>query len=223
MRILAVVAVEREATALRGAFERVIVAGIGRVNAAAATVEALVRDGPFDAVLCAGVAGALPRVEPAPDHVEARGGRPTQVDRASPPQIGELVVADACVYFEEGIITPGGFRTMDAIGFPIGPFEGNRVPVEAQLAAIAPDGARRGAIATVATCSGTDAAAIDVARRTGAVAEAMEGAAVVHAAMRLGVPAIEIRAISNTTGDRERQHWNLQAAIEALQRLRPPN
>lgn len=218
MRILVVVAVEREAAALRGAFERVIVSGVGRVNAAAATVEAIVRDGPFDAVLSAGIAGVLPRVEHARGHASERLTSPG--DPMSPVSIGDLVVADACVYFEEGVTTPEGFCTMDAIGFPLGPFEGNRVPVDPRLAAIAPRASRRGAIATVATCSGTDAAALEVARRTGAIAEAMEGAAVVHAALRLGVPAIEIRAISNTTGDRSRQQWNLAAAIQSLHLLR---
>jgi futalosine hydrolase len=68
----------------------------------------------------------------------------------------------------------------------------------------------------VATCSGTDAAAHAVRTRTGAMAEAMEGAAVVHAARRAGVPAIEIRSISNTTGDRAKQQWNIAAAFAAL-------
>jgi futalosine hydrolase len=44
----------------------------------------------------------------------------------------------------------------------------------------------------------------------------MEGAAVVHAARRLKVPAIELRAISNTTGDRANQQWDLQAGLAAL-------
>ena len=49
------------------------------------------------------------------------------------------------------------------------------------------------------------------------MAEAMEGAAVVHAARRVGVPAIEIRSISNTTGDRATQRWDIAAAFAALQ------
>ncbi len=44
----------------------------------------------------------------------------------------------------------------------------------------------------------------------------MEGAAVVHAARRLHAPAIEIRVVSNTTGDRERQRWDLPAALREL-------
>ena len=100
----------------------------------------------------------------------------------------------------------------------LGDFEGNPVPVDDRLLSRLAGLFRTGPIATVATCSGTDAAAESVARRTGAVAEAMEGAAVVHAARRLGVPAIELRVISNTTGDREDQEWDLAGALVVLGR-----
>jgi futalosine hydrolase len=120
------------------------------------------------------------------------------------------------VYFEEGLITPEGFRTPAAMGFPLGAFDGNAVPGDPVLLEELAPGFRTGRIATVATCSGTDAAAMEVARRTGAIAEAMEGAAVLHAARRLRVPAIELRAISNTTGDRDHQRWDLRGALAAL-------
>lgn len=198
MRILWVAAVEREAASLRGVEGEVVVAGIGRTNAAAATTESILGRGPFDLVVSVGVAGALPR---------------------SGLELGDLVVAESCVYMEEGILEPGGFRTLAEMGLALGPFEGNRVPVCGSVASLAPADARRGAIATVATCSGSDAAAEEVVRRTGAIAEAMEGAAVVHAARRLGVAAGEIRAISNTTGDRARQRWDLERACASLRRL----
>ncbi|MCH7864601.1 MAG: futalosine hydrolase, partial [Proteobacteria bacterium] len=54
------------------------------------------------------------------------------------------------------------------------------------------------------------------ARRTGALCEAMEGAAVVHAARRKRVPGIELRSISNTTGDRSSQQWDLKRGLSAL-------
>jgi len=196
--ILWVTAVPREAEALRGVPGEIVVAGVGRTNAAAATTEAIIRRGPFEAVVSAGVAGVLPG-----------GGL----------GIGELVLAEACAYFEEGLVSPEGFRSMSELGFDLGPFAGNRVPVDRSLDRLSPAHAKRGVIATVATCSGTDGAAREVVRRTGAIAEAMEGAAVVHAALRLGVPGIEIRAISNTTGDRARQVWDLGAAFDALRRI----
>lgn len=197
MRVLIVTSIKAEAEAI-GAIEdaRVLVCGVGRTNAAAATTEAILRaKAPFDAVMSAGVAGALP---------------------GSNLELGEALVASNCVYHEEGLITSKGFVTMSCIGFPLGDFEGNCVPVDERLLEVLSGDFRIGPIATVATCSGTSAAAAEVARRTGALAEAMEGAAVVHAARRLKVPAIELRTISNTTGDRSAQQWDLARGLEAL-------
>lgn len=199
-RLLIIVSVDKEAEAI-GAIDcaEIVVGGIGRTNAAAATTETLLTRGPFDGVINAGIAGALPG-----------GGL----------EIGDLVIASSCIYVEEGLLTPSGFVTMDAMGFALGDFAGNSVPVSDAMLDAA-DSLQVGPIATVATCSGTDAAAHEVVMRTGALAEAMEGAAVVHAARRLRVPAIEVRAISNTTGERTAQTWNIAAAFASLRRSLP--
>jgi futalosine hydrolase len=195
-----VTSVEAEARAI-GAIEGVttVIAGIGRTNAAAATTEAIIRRwaiGPgYDAVISAGIAGALPQ---------------------SNLEIGAALVASSCVYVEEGLIGPHGFTTMASLGFALGDFEGNHVPVDPDLLDALSATFPIGPIATVATCSGTQASANEVVRRTGALAEAMEGAAVVHAARRLKVAAIELRTISNTTGDRANQTWDLQKGMDAL-------
>jgi len=228
-RVLIVTAVEAE----RGVMPQregvvVISGGIGRTNAAAATTEAILRHGPCSAVICAGIAGALPCIRSAQELGPAPGHPPSDPRRSSL-RIGEIVLASECVYLEEGLATPEGFTDMRGLGFPLGDFEGNRVPVDARLLDAvsarlgAPDapGCRVGPVATVATCSGRDDAAREVVRRTGAIAEAMEGAAVVHAARRLGVPAIELRSVSNTTGDRPRQQWNIAAALNALRAVMP--
>ncbi len=196
MRVLIVTSVQAEADAV-GSIDhsKVIVGGVGRTNAAAATTEAIIRDGAFDMVLNTGVAGAFPG-----------GGL----------SIGDVVVASRCVYAEEGLLTPSGFTDISALGLALGDFSGNAVPVDERALTRLSLLFRCGPIATVATCSGTDAAAQEVVRRTGAIAEAMEGAAVVHAARRLGVPGVELRAVSNTTGDRDRQAWNLPKSLTAL-------
>ena len=186
--LIIVVSVEKEARAI-GPLDGVqmIVSGIGRSNAACATTEAIIKQwkhGGVDAVISAGIAGALPQTEDDPLNV------------------GDTILASSCVYMEEGIVTAQGFAPIEALGFPLGDFAGNAVPVDEDLLDRLGGAFRIGPIATVATCSGTAAAANEVVRRTGALAEAMEGAAVVHAARRLRVPAIELRAISNTTGDR---------------------
>jgi len=195
-RILIVTAVQAEADAIgrpNGTF--VVSSGIGRTNAAAATTAAILSDGPFTWVISAGVAGALPK---------------------SNLSIGDIVVADKCVYFEEGLQTTDGFQNITEMGFSLGNFKGNEVPVDSwmleqlgSLGIVAP-------IATVATCSGTDEHAILVQKRTRCVCEAMEGAAVVHAANKVSSPAIEIRSISNTTGNRDSQEWNIELALKNL-------
>ena len=195
-RLLIVTAVKAEADAIGSISNAMVVfGGIGRTNAAASTTQAILEDGPFDLVISAGVAGSLPE-----------GGV----------EVTQAVLASSCVYFEEGVITPSGFSDMDALGFSLGNFPGNSVPVDENAYSILRDQYVCGPIATVATCSGTDDAAREVVRRTGAIAEAMEGAAVVHAASRLGTGAIELRVISNTTGDRKKQQWHLEEALGAL-------
>ena len=202
MTILLVVAVEAEATAVdthEGV--HVITSGVGRTNAAIATTLAAQRHAPIHAVVSTGVAGALP---------------------GSDLDIGDLVAADFCVYAEEGIETPTGFQDMSTLGFPLGDFAANDVPCDPILVRSIQGFVPIHRIATVATYSGTDQAAERIAARTSCVAEAMEGAAVVHTARRLGLPAIEIRAISNTTGNRDAQRWDLKAAFAALREALPP-
>lgn len=201
MRLLIVTSVEKEARAIGEVpgDAHIVVSGIGRTNAACATIEAILTSGPFDAVINVGIAGALPRA-----------------DGAAVCAIGDVILASESVYAEEGLISPDGFGDVAAIGFPLGPFPGNAVPCNAALVDRLREGVRVGRIATVATCSGTDAAAREIAARTDAIAEAMEGAAVVHAAMRHDVPAVELRVISNTTGDRDRQRWELARALDTL-------
>ena len=196
MKILIVTAVEAEAKALGTSKNTmVVVGGVGRTNSAAATTAAILEHGPFDAVINAGIAGILP---------------------GSGLEIGDILVADSCIYMEEGIETPTGFRDLDDMGFPLGDFKGNHVPVHPALLKWCGHGFRTGPIATVATCAGTDARAREVVTRTAALAEAMEGASVVHAAGLRGIPAIEVRSMSNTTGDQDQQVWDIKTALDAI-------
>lgn len=223
-RALLVVAVEAEASALRRGLglpdlasppwfraeltERLdlVVSGVGKANAAGATARAL------DPVrhACAinlGVAGSLPR------------------NGAPPLAIGALVAATRSVFADEGMAAPDGFRSLAQMGFaPLPGAAPDGMGVDAHrplLDAVAPLADAAGPIATVSTCAANDALARDVAARTGALAEAMEGAAVATVARALGAPFLELRAISNTTGDRDRQSWNIRAAFDALARLAP--
>jgi len=168
--------------------------GIGKVNAGACVARLL--DGGYRAVLSVGLCGALPGSDLRP---------------------GMTVLASTSVYADEGIVTPGGFLDCGEMGFPMGPFSGRQVPLDhALIGRLTPLVDRVGPIATVSTCSGTNAGALEVCARTGALAEAMEGAAVAHVACTLGVACGEVRVVSNTTGDRPLQHWDVPCAVESL-------
>lgn len=175
-----------------------VVTGVGKSNAAGAVARVL-DPSRHSGVVSIGICGSLPDWEVG---------------------LGEVVAATACVFADEGVLTRQGFTDCAAMGFPPGEFEGMAVPVTPTwVEAMARAGARKVRVATVSTCSGTDEAAREVAARTGARAEAMEGAAAALAAWRLGVGCGELRAVSNTTGDRAFQRWDVAAARLALAAL----
>ncbi|MGC9992264.1 MAG: futalosine hydrolase [Candidatus Cybelea sp.] len=71
---------------------------------------------------------------------------------------------------------------------------------------------------TVASVTATDETASRLAGR-GAQVESMEGFAVLRAAERAGVRAIEVRGISNRCGARERSGWDFAAGAAGLQHV----
>jgi futalosine hydrolase len=71
---------------------------------------------------------------------------------------------------------------------------------------------------TVSSVTATDETASRLAGR-GAQVESMEGFAVLRAAERVGVRAIEVRGISNRCGARERSGWDFAAGTAGLQRV----
>jgi futalosine hydrolase len=52
--------------------------------------------------------------------------------------------------------------------------------------------------------------------------EAMEGFGVLRAAALAGVPALELRAISNPVAEADRDKWRIEDALDALGRALPP-
>jgi futalosine hydrolase len=71
---------------------------------------------------------------------------------------------------------------------------------------------------TVSMITTTDETASRYAR-LGAQVESMEGFAVLRAAQLAGVPAIELRAISNRCGAPERADWNFAAGFAGVERI----
>ena len=51
--------------------------------------------------------------------------------------------------------------------------------------------------------------------------EAMEGFAVLRAAALAGVPAVEVRAVSNEVAEPDRSRWRIEEALEALAAAMP--
>jgi nucleoside phosphorylase len=49
----------------------------------------------------------------------------------------------------------------------------------------------------------------------------MEGFGVLRAAQRAGVPAVEVRVVSNEIGEEDRSRWQFGAALDALEEALP--
>jgi futalosine hydrolase len=76
-----------------------------------------------------------------------------------------------------------------------------------------------GAVLTVATVTGTAETVAEMLRRVpGAAVEAMEGYGVAVAAQDSGVPVLEMRAVSNLVGPRDKDTWQIKEALEVLER-----
>ncbi|WP_127581443.1 futalosine hydrolase [Paenibacillus koleovorans] len=204
-RVLIVTAVSAERDAvLRGLRDAgrfdVIAAGVSSEAAAAAAGAALaIGRGEYAAVLCAGIGGGF-------------------AERAA---LGELVVATACVAPQLGAETAeGGFLSLDELGFGTA-----RIATDEALSArlvqalqAAGQSVRTGAVLTVATVTGTAAtAAARAARVPDAAAEGMEGFGVAAAARAMQLPVLELRAISNPVGPRDRAAWRIPQALQALE------
>ncbi|MGA5519234.1 futalosine hydrolase [Streptomyces pseudogriseolus] len=173
-----------------------IAAGVGPALAAASTAAALTAaalDGrPYALVVCAGIGGGF-----APDA-----------------PLGSLVVADAITAADLGAETAEGFLPVTELGFGT---VTHHPPASLAAAAAAASGARTGTVLTVSTVTGTAARADTLrARHPRALAEGMEGFGVAEAAAAQGVPVLEIRAVSNPVGPRDRAAWRIGDALAAL-------
>ncbi|MET9803761.1 futalosine hydrolase [Streptomyces sp. NPDC006368] len=176
----------------------VVAAGVGPAAAAVGTTSALA-SAPYayDLVVSAGIGGGF-------------------ADRAP---LGAVVVSDAIVAADLGADTPDGYLAVEELGF------GRSVHLPPpgltdRIAKALHEGEQRHVVApvlTVSTVTGTAARTAElVARHPTAGAEAMEGFGVAEAATAHGVPVVEIRAVSNTVGPRDRAAWRVGQAMDSL-------
>ena len=181
------------AAAIEGGALADAVLGVGKAAAAMRTTQLLLAERP-PWLLLIGVCGAYPE---------------------SGLEVGALCLVGEDLLADEGVALPGGgFLGLAEMGLgEIGPFvaDAARTRVAARLLA-AP--VLRGA--TVSTCSGDDERSRALATRSGAQVETMEGAAVLQVCRALAVPAVQLRCVSNRTGDRARAGWDLHGAIDRL-------
>ncbi|MBX3317839.1 MAG: futalosine hydrolase [Phycisphaeraceae bacterium] len=180
-----------------------LLTGVGKSNAAGAVARAIDRSR-YAALLSIGIAGT-----PEPESLP----------------LSASIAVESATLADEGIETESGFLTLSDMGFPPLPGVLDTFPADPRffsaLSRITDSAAH---LATVSTCSGTDARAARVrARIAGSPrAEDMETASIALVCARLRLPWGGIRIISNTTGNREQQKWDLKAALERLSALIGP-
>ncbi|MFF9426216.1 futalosine hydrolase [Streptomyces sp. NPDC014746] len=178
----------------------VLVGGVGPAAVAAATGTALAHGAltgaPYGLVVSAGIAGGFQPAAP----------------------VGSVVVSSAIVAADLGAETPDGYLAVEELGFgrsvhPVPEALTGRVTAALGAGppyALAP-------VLTVSTVTGTARRAAELAERhPTAAAEAMEGFGVAEAAAAHGVPVVEIRAVSNAVGPRDRAAWRIGEALGAL-------
>lgn len=165
--------------------------GVGK-SAAAATLAARLAVSRPRLVVLVGVAGAYAETRP----------------------VGSLCAVGSAVFGDEGVELADGFRSLEDLGMPESSTDAyDQRSTRSIAAALDIDVVR---CATVSACSGSDARAAAYRARTEAEIETMESAAVALACRAANVSLVELRAISNACGDRDRGGWDLDAAVESL-------
>ncbi len=170
----------------------VLAGGVGPVESALATARRLAT-GRYSAVVNAGLGGAFR---------------------------GTACIGDAVLVTHESL-ADFGLEGNASLTLPDGAALIERVAADVGLVACCDNaGLLLGTGLTVMQATATDSTATRLRRRYGADVESMEGFAVLRAAEIAGVPALELRGISNYVGDRARAEWNFaagaQAAVRAL-------
>jgi futalosine hydrolase len=167
-----------------------LVSGVGPVEAASAVAAALAND-KYRLVVNAGIAGAFD---------------------------GAAAIGDGVVVSEERMELR--LESGEAFSLPRGASTVESARSDASLVArlqAAGFAALRGV--TVSRVTSSEATAQRLAQSLGAQVESMEGFAVLRAAERAGIAAIEVRGISNRCGARERSGWDFAAGVSGLRNV----
>lgn len=167
----------------------VCICGVGKTNAAHGTALLIERFKP-DFVWNIGIAGAYP---------------------SSGLKIGDVVIAEKEIYGDEGLMAKNGFFTIkEILGYTENDFP-MFVPEKLSNSMV------KGNFVTVSTCTGTLKKGKEIEKRFDAVCENMEGAAIAHICAFSGIPATEIKGISNIIEDRTAVPLNKAGIIKAAE------
>ncbi len=134
-------------------------------------------------------------------------------------RIGDIVIAESETFGDLGMESPEPDRFIPLAEQPFADAEGKGPwPMDASrfLNGTAQECVKIGKGATVNACTGTEVTGMLRRRITGADFETMEGAAVAMIAAIEGVPACEVRAISNFAARRDMRPENIQLALDRL-------
>ncbi len=167
----------------------ILVTGIGPVDAASATTEALARER-YDLVVSAGIGGALDRT---------------------------LLIGEGIVVSEERFELD--LETAEPLALPRGVAVVERGSSDERIVAkLVASGFKSVAGVTVSRVTATAQSAARLARQ-GARVESMEGFAVLRASERARVRAVEVRGISNYAGTRSESQWSFSEGVRGLQSI----
>ncbi|MCD6188248.1 MAG: futalosine hydrolase [Desulfuromusa sp.] len=176
--------------------------GIGQVNMAIQLTRLLSEHKPLAVLLC-GCGGSYPD---------------------SGLQIGSLALAKEEIFGDLGVATTDKFISLNQLDLPqnpqLAPIIQQSFPLNADLLSwaqkVLPD-AVCGSFVSVNCCSGNTELSIELQQRCGGICENMEGAAAAQVCAEFDVPLLELRGISNPTGTRDPQQWDIIRGAEAAQ------
>ena len=172
------------------------ITGIGTGAASFALTRALCM-GSYDFVLGVGIAGTFDRTLP----------------------LGTLVAITEERFADLGAEDQDHFQSVFDLGLVrpnIPPFAGGALPADFSKSPFSLDRLHTAAGITVETGTGNAATAASREARFGPVVESMEGAALHYVCRQLDIPFLQLRAISNYAEVRNRDAWNIEGAISAL-------
>jgi futalosine hydrolase len=202
MRILVCAATEAEIKPLMEELQEnkkeveVLVTGVGLVAASHAITKAILLQ-KFDLVIQAGIAGAL-----------TEDLKPGDVVMVSSETVGDLGVVEQNQFhslFDMGLTNRNSFPWQD------GQLKNKTEHLLPQLAKVA--GVTVNEITTLSERLHYYKTAI------GAAVESMEGTALHYCCLMEGIPFLQLRAISNHAGERNKNNWRIQEAISNLNQV----